>query len=211
MEQLTRSIGPDPDDQFLGQLVMRESDRLSRILTEFLDFSRVQVTKFDQVDLHEIALGAVRLVREYPNCGAATAITIEGDATCLQGDGDLLHRVVFNLVLNAAQVINDSGQSGQVVVRIDRPNPKTLRLGRDFADPVRLRVSDNGPGIDAEIRPRLFEPFVSGRVGGTGLGLAIVQRAVLAHQGMIMVDSTPGQGTIFTVYLHASHKLEVNA
>jgi signal transduction histidine kinase len=61
-------------------------------------------------------------------------------------------------------------------------------------------VQDDGPGIPAEIRDRLFEPFVTGRPGGTGLGLAVVQRAVEAHRGLILVDSAPGRGTTFTVY-----------
>ena len=61
-------------------------------------------------------------------------------------------------------------------------------------------MQDDGPGIPAEIRDRLFEPFVTGRPGGTGLGLAVVQRAVEAHRGLLLVDSAPGRGTTFTVY-----------
>jgi signal transduction histidine kinase len=62
-------------------------------------------------------------------------------------------------------------------------------------------VEDDGPGIDPELRDRLFQPFVSGRSGGSGLGLAIVQRAVEAHRGVVLVDSEPGRGARFTVYL----------
>jgi signal transduction histidine kinase len=68
---------------------------------------------------------------------------------------------------------------------------------------VRLQVRDDGPGIPDEIRGRLFEPFVSGRTGGSGLGLAIVQRAVEAHRGLVLVDSEPGTGTTFTIFLPA--------
>jgi signal transduction histidine kinase len=64
-------------------------------------------------------------------------------------------------------------------------------------------VRDNGPGIPAEIRDRLFDPFVSGRTGGSGLGLAIVQRAVEAHRGLVLVDSAPATGTTFTIFLPA--------
>jgi signal transduction histidine kinase len=71
-----------------------------------------------------------------------------------------------------------------------------------------LTVTDNGPGIPENLRARLFEPFVTGRVGGTGLGLAIVQRAVEAHRGLVLVDSAAGRGTTFTVYLPAARRRE---
>jgi two-component system sensor histidine kinase PilS (NtrC family) len=73
---------------------------------------------------------------------------------------------------------------------------------------VALRVSDNGPGIPEDVRERLFEPFVTGRVGGRGLGLAIVQRAVEAHRGLVMVDTNVGRGTTFTVYFPAARRKE---
>jgi signal transduction histidine kinase len=80
--------------------------------------------------------------------------------------------------------------------------------GSAIENPVALEVRDNGPGIPESLRGRLFEPFVSGRVGGTGLGLAIVQRAVDAHRGLVLVDTTPGKGTTFRVYFPAARKKE---
>jgi signal transduction histidine kinase len=74
--------------------------------------------------------------------------------------------------------------------------------------PVRLRVRDDGPGIDPELQERLFQPFVSGRPGGSGLGLAIVERAVAAHNGVVMLDSAPGKGTTFTILLHGKWPTE---
>ena len=68
---------------------------------------------------------------------------------------------------------------------------------------MRLRVIDDGPGVDVDLKERIFAPFVSGRPGGSGLGLAIVQRAVEAHDGLVFLDSAPGAGTTFTIYLHA--------
>jgi nitrogen-specific signal transduction histidine kinase len=76
----------------------------------------------------------------------------------------------------------------------------------DFPDGVRrpaagLRIADNGPGLPPDVRERLFQPFVSRRAGGVGLGLAVVHRTVQAHDGLILMDSTPGAGTVFTVLL----------
>ena len=123
----------------------------------------------------------------------------------MEGDEDLLHRVVSNLVLNAVQA---AGTGARVHVVTARPAPEELPTGIAVENPVTLRVSDNGPGIPDAVRERLFEPFVTGRAGGTGLGLAIVQRAVAAHRGMVLVDSAAGRGTTFTVYFPAARRKE---
>lgn len=205
VEQIARSPRADDDDRLLGRLIVRESDRLSRLLSEFLDFSRVRATRVTPVDLHAVATEAVNLVRAHPDCGAEMRLTVNGQRTLLDADEDLLHRVVANLVLNAVQACNGSGA---IQVTVDVPPPNALPTGHDFELPVRLRVQDNGPGINAEVRDRLFQPFVSGRPGGSGLGLAIVQRAVEAHRGLVLVDSVPGTGTIFTILLHSKSRTE---
>ncbi len=205
VEQLSRSTRANPDERFLGTLIVRESDRLSRLLSEFLDFSRVRVTECRPVDLQQVARAAVRLVREHPDFPEDAVIDLQGGATPMEGDEDLLHRVVSNLVLNAVQA---AGKGVRVTVRTDRAAPAELPGGSGIENPVALRVSDNGPGIPEDVRERLFEPFVTGRVGGTGLGLAIVQRAVEAHRGLVMVDTNVGRGTTFTVYFPAARRKE---
>ncbi|MGH7529001.1 MAG: two-component system sensor histidine kinase NtrB [Gemmatimonadales bacterium] len=205
VEQLARSARSNPDEKFLSNLIVRESDRLSRLLSEFLDFSRVRVTECRPMDLRGVAEAAIRLVRQHPECGAGVRIALEGEPTPMEGDEDLLHRVVSNLVLNAVQA---AGTNAAVVVRTGRAGPGEVPGGAGIENPVALRVSDNGPGIPQELQGRLFEPFATGRVGGTGLGLAIVQRAVEAHRGIVLVDSAAGRGTTFTVYFPAARRKE---
>jgi signal transduction histidine kinase len=125
----------------------------------------------------------------------------------MEGDEDLLHRVVSNLVLNAVQAVGKGGGAA-VTVRTGRAALHELPGGAGIENPVSLRVADNGPGIPEELQGRLFEPFATARVGGTGLGLAIVQRAVQAHRGLVLVDSKVGHGTTFTVYFPAARRKE---
>jgi two-component system sensor histidine kinase PilS (NtrC family) len=205
VEQLARASRSHPDEQFLAGLIVRESDRLSRLLTEFIDFSRVRVTQYRSVDLAQIADAAIRLVREHPDCPADAVIAREGGPAVLEGDEDLLHRVVWNLVLNAVQA---TGGGARVTVRLSRPGADQVPGGVIVEAPVTLAVTDNGPGIPDTVRGRLFQPFVSGRPGGSGLGLAIVQRAVEAHRGVVLLDSAPGRGATFTVYFPASRRRE---
>lgn len=205
VEQLGRAKRANADERFLTSLVVRESDRLSRLLSEFLDFSRVRATECRPLDLHSVAADAIRLVGEHPDCPRDAQIELAGGSTPMEGDEDLLHRVVSNLVLNAVQA---AGKGARVVVRTGRPAPHEVPGGAGIENPVALSVSDNGPGIPDHVRERLFAPFVTGRVGGTGLGLAIVQRAVEAHRGLVLVDSTLGQGTTFTAYFPAARRKE---
>jgi signal transduction histidine kinase len=155
--------------------------------------------------LRAVAGAAVRLVRAHPDCAGDVTIAVSGGASPMEGDEDLLHRVISNLVLNAVQA---GGAGVRIQVRTSRPSPEDLPPGITVENPVALEVSDTGPGIPEDVRERLFEPFVTGRKGGTGLGLAIVQRAVAAHRGMVLVDSAPGRGTTFTVYFPATRRKE---
>src|SRR5439155_377794 len=102
------------DEKFLTSLVVRETDRLSRLLSEFLDFSRVRATECRPLDLRTVAAAAIRLVREHPDCPEDAVIDLKGESTPMEGDEDLLHRVVSNLVLNAVQA---TGKGARVVVR----------------------------------------------------------------------------------------------
>jgi two-component system, NtrC family, sensor histidine kinase PilS len=205
VEQLARSTHGDEDDRYLAQLIVRESDRLSRLLSEFLDFARVRATEFVPVDLQAVVTAAARIVREHPDCRPEIEIRVQGARTVLDGDEDLLHRVVVNLLLNAVQAAK-----GPATVTVTTRPAKVAELpgGCTIEQPVCLEVKDTGPGIPEDLRARLFQPFVTGRAGGTGLGLAIVQRAVEAHRGMVLVDSHPGKGTTFTIFFPARRAAE---
>lgn len=207
VEQLSRAALADKDDRVLARLVVRESDRLSRLLTEFLDFSRVRVTSSRLLDLAVVTRAAVDVVRKHPDCPDGAAIELATEETLLEGDEDLLHRVVVNLVLNAVQA---SGDAAEVEVEVRQAKLRELPPGVRLDAAALLRVSDNGPGIPDELRERLFDPFVTGRPGGSGLGLAIVQRAVQAHRGVVLVDSRVGR-TTFEVLLPAKGSTEVAA
>ena len=198
VEQLAHSAGAGEDERILAQLIVRESDRLSRLLGEFLDFSRVRASNFDQVDLHAVAVETARLLREHPDFGPGVVLEVQGEPLSIRADEDLLHRVVSNLLLNAVQACQ--GQ-GHIVASVARVSSSDLPPGANIEDPVRLVVEDDGPGIEPDLFDRLFQPFVSRRPGGSGLGLAIVQRAVEAHRGLVLVKSSPGRGARFTVYL----------
>ncbi len=201
VEQIGKMPAMSEDQKTLSALVMKESDRLSRLLSEFLDFARVRVAKTKPIDLADVARGAARLADTHPDRDKSVRVTFEEPASgriSLDGDEDLLHRAVFNLALNAVQA---APANSEVRIEVARgpldPIPSGIRFD---SEPVSLRVTDAGPGIPPDVRDRMFDPFFTTKSNGTGLGLAVVHRAIEAHRGLVLVDSTP-RGTRFTVIL----------
>lgn len=205
IEQLSQIPRAGEDEKTLSGLVIRESDRLSRLLSEFLDFARVRVARTDRVDVADIVRGAATLLGAHPDRGEGVRVTCavpDGGSLIVEGDEDLLHRAIFNLTLNAVQA---SPPNGEVRIEAALLDGEQMPFGAGFeSGSVAVRVSDDGPGIPPDIRERLFDPFFTTKPGGSGLGLAVVHRAVEAHRGLVFFDCM-GRGTRFTVILPRTH------
>ncbi len=200
VEQMSRRPAATDDERTLGNLIVRESTRLSRLLNEFLDFARVRVTKVEPVDLGQIARGAAALAMAHPGNpdGAHVDVQLPAGPLPFEGDEDLLHRALFNLILNALQASPVGAAvrvAARAVTRDELPKGVSFSLGG-----FEIAVTDQGPGIDPDVAERLFEPFSTTKPGGTGLGLAVTHRAIESHRGYVLVD-TDARGTRFTVLL----------
>jgi signal transduction histidine kinase len=204
VEQLSRMPRASEDEKILSGLVQRESDRLARVLTEFLDFARTGVTHVGELNITDIARNAVRLVSAQPDLEPGVRVTqfFPAAPMLIEGDEDLIHRAIYNLLLNAVQASPPNGE-----VRIEGGELERHQLptshGEFSAGAYAIQVIDRGAGIAPQIRDRLFDPFVTTKPGGSGLGLSIVQRAVQAHGGLITV-SAPGEETRFTLVIPKS-------
>jgi two-component system sensor histidine kinase PilS (NtrC family) len=196
VEQLTRPALAAEDRQLLQRLVVTESDRLSRLLSEFLEFTGLRRGPSEQVDLASVVRDAVALVRQQAD-GVSVSVAGLDQPRIIPGDKDLLHRAVFNLVLNAVQF---AGPSGEVRVSLEQGGAG-VAPGLERREPLRLVVRDSGPGVEPSALGRIFDPFFTTRPGGTGLGLAVVHRAVQAHDGAVFVDRAPAGGAEFTIVL----------
>jgi two-component system, NtrC family, sensor histidine kinase PilS len=195
--------GVDPEDRaVLRELVVRESDRLSRLLTEFLDYARVRVRSPEPLHVGGMIKVALDVVRAHPHSEGRELrfeVDVSAAGAVVLGDEDLLHRAVLNLALNAVQW---AGPGGTAEVALDVVESEILSPALEYTRAVRIRVSDTGPGVPEDEREHVFDPFFTLRPGGTGLGLALVQRAAEAHAGAVFVDEPgPGWGSTFTLYL----------
>ena len=203
VEQLTRPSLDDGDRATLRRLVVGESERLSRLLSEFIEYSGLRMGDARHVDVADLVRDSVELVRQHPDAGDGVEIECHGldEELRIPGDEDLLHRAVFNLVLNAVQF---SGPEGTVTIRLEKCGPASNPRGIELEDAVRLAIRDTGPGISQKEAGRIFDPFYTTRPGGSGLGLAVVHRAVEAHEGAVFVDTPPSGGSEFVIYLPGS-------
>jgi len=200
----------DEDERTLATLIVRESDRLSRLLSEFLDFARARVRRVERVDLAEAARTAAQLAAAHPSRAEGVRVDVvvpplppegcEDGAVFVDGDEELLHRALFNLALNAVQ---ETPAGGRVRIEVQLPEQAELPPGLAFAGgAAAVHVSDGGAGIAPEVLDRLFDPFFTTKPTGSGLGLAVVHRVVEAHRGVVLVEvGGGGSGARFTLLL----------
>lgn len=209
VEQLSRNQVGAEDRQVLERLATRESDRLSRLLTEFIDFARVRAEVFVRLELATVLEHAIEVVRAHPDSEERQVRLLLGpevEDLPVRGDGDLLHRALLNVVLNGVQW---AGAGGEVVVEVEAVYSDILSPAQGMSHAVRICISDTGPGIPPEAIDHIFDPFVTHRSGGSGLGLALVQRVVEAHGGAVFVENAKpheGGGAVFSLYLPAVPK-----
>ncbi len=176
----------------LLEIIERESKRLNGLISDFLAYAGPAFRPGGRVDVSSILREVVEAVR----AGEARekGVAIELPATkeqIVEGDGEQLKQVMWNLVRNGVQA---TSAGGRVLVDVF----EQIRHGDRF---VVARVSDTGAGIDPGILAKIFNPFFTTKEGGTGLGLSISQRIVHYHRGFIEVRSTPGHGSAFSVFL----------
>ncbi|MSR22406.1 MAG: PAS domain S-box protein [Gemmatimonadetes bacterium] len=189
------------DRETLTRMVVRESERLSRLLSDFIDFARVRIGRVRPLDLCDLVRECATVVRRHPDASerdVQIAFTPPLTPVHAPGDADLLHRALFNLILNAVQF---SPRGGVVRLEVEDLGGGRFLPEIDVPRPVRIRVADSGPGVPEEQVERIFDPFFTTREGGTGLGLSVVYRAVEAHQGIVLVERASGGGAEFNVYL----------
>jgi len=194
--------------------VLNAAGRAQELTRQLLAFGRKQVLLPKDVDLNHTVTALngmlVRLIRE----DITLSCTLAPLPAVIRIDPAQLEQAILNLLLNARDALPAGGCIAvdvAVVPRSDVDIPLEARAAAGKL--VRLRVADNGVGISPEARPHVFEPFFTTKeLGkGTGLGLASVYGIVRQSHGFITVDSTPGAGTVFTMYFPAIEAVERSA
>ena len=182
------------------QIISDEAKRCEKLVQELLEFGRPKSAAFAWTDVQEMIQKTLDLVQPRASTSKIEAYAkFNGELPQIYADPQQLQQVLLNLSLNAV----DAMPKGGIL---------TIAAKHDAPDRLTITVADTGIGIDADVLPRIFQPFfTSKKRRGLGLGLPICDRIVKAHSGRIEVESVPGKGTTFTIRLPINASAETNA
>ena len=183
----------EPANKPLAEVIVEESTRLARVVTEFLDFARPQKPELRPLVVEEVLRRNLQFLQpEAERLGVQVREDFASPPLRVRGDADLLYRGFLNVFNNALQAMEETGGSLRVATR------RLRQQGRDW---VVITVDDSGPGFSLESGQRLFDPFFTTKETGTGLGLSILNNIVASHQGRIQLGQAPGGGARVEIWL----------
>jgi signal transduction histidine kinase len=181
---VAREIPPDDEIQETMEEIQQQVRRMERLVVELLAYARPGQLQPEWVDVHSILTQAAASVSQLPSVPKADLVLdLDPRVPEIYADPREFEYAFENLIRNAYQAVTEGGK---IEVRTRR-----------VQDRVHVSVSDDGVGIEEDVRDKIFEPFFTTKARGTGLGLSLVQRAVENHGGEIAVHSTPGKGATF--------------
>ncbi|MBW2058748.1 MAG: PAS domain S-box protein [Deltaproteobacteria bacterium] len=187
IQVLKEDINLTEENVNLMNIVIRESERLNRLVTDFLLFAQPPRSELVPIILNHLVDETLQMLKNSPKFNGHISVSrVFSHQVRVLGDSNQLKQVFWNLLLNAVQEMKDGGL---LLVKLEKEDGS-----------AKLSVSDTGKGIERENLGKIFEPFFTTKESGTGLGLAIVHRIVETHGGRIRVKSEVGKGTTFSVF-----------
>ncbi|RPJ41369.1 MAG: PAS domain S-box protein, partial [Candidatus Latescibacterota bacterium] len=199
IQVLQSDLPVEGENARLFELIVRESDRLHRIVEDFLSFARTGPLERGPVEVADLLSELRDVTYNHPKKGAGVELLFPPPPAryVLRADGEQLRRALLNLIVNAFEAMGDSGTLIVSVRSVGsfQASPEDYPMAA-----LEVSVSDTGPGIGAHARTELFRPFFTTKKGGVGLGLALAQKIVVSHNGKIEVASGE-KGTVFSVLL----------
>ncbi len=169
--------------------IQRQIFRLDRIIDDLLTFARHRPVDRQQTDLVNLLTRVLSLVQDSGNLGNVKVIQYLDDEATVYVDPSMMEDVFFNLITNAADALRQEEQ-GELILAV-KPGPRG----------VAVTITDNGPGIEDEVKDKIFDPFFTTKTRGTGLGLPISRKHIEAHGGWLRVLSAPHKRTTFEIFL----------
>ena len=193
IQMLKDDLRYDPDHERLMDIILRETDRLSTLVNDFLFFARPPAGKPEKINLDQSIAEITALFEKDPS-QSKRFILRKNLAPNLWVLIDRTHfsQVMWNLLLNAAEAI---GENGLIEIK--------TRIAKNSA--VKIQVEDNGCGMQPDVVQSIFDPFYTTKPEGTGLGLSIVHRILESYNSRLDVDTQPGRGSIFSFTLNQTH------
>ena len=201
---LKRNYDSEHKDYKMLDTIEKAGFRAANLTKQLLTFSRQEAMDHRPIDVNKHIDNVAELLKNTISKLISIKLELAGSLPPVLSDPAQLEQIIMNLSVNARDAMPEGGE---ILIKSDRANIDNefcaLHPEAKPGDFIRITVSDQGEGIDRKILPRIFEPFFTTKEfgKGSGLGLAMVYGIVKSHKGFIMVSSTPGEGTVFSVYL----------
>jgi len=198
-------VSGEPSKKLL-RVIVRESDRLNRIVTEFLQYARMPAAQPRRLRLRNLLQEVVTLLGKRASANSFEIKLLIRDDCCCRADQEQLKQVFLNIGINALEAMENGGVLRVLLSEIEAAQARKWVAGISHQPDQRfakIDFIDSGIGIEEKDISRIFDPFFTTKTQGTGLGLAIAQRIVEAHNGKIIVSSRRGHGARFSVLLEA--------
>jgi two-component system sensor histidine kinase PilS (NtrC family) len=206
IQMLNSELVLDHQQRHLMEISIRESERLNALISDFMLFAQPPQTHKVPGEIRKIIEETVQLFVHSPSFHEGIQIFQPPTREDFQAmvDPSQMKQVFWNLLINAAQAMNNGGE---IHVHMERGEDHLLSIGPPWSSQskvkewVKIAIADSGNGIPPEEKEKIFEPFYTTKEGGTGLGLSIVHKIIENHNGIIKVESEKGKGSLFTIYL----------
>jgi two-component system, NtrC family, nitrogen regulation sensor histidine kinase GlnL len=195
--------GLKEDDRALARLICTETDRIRNLVDRMEVFGDERPLGTEPVNIHQVLDHVKRLAETGFAGDIQIAMEFDPSLPPVPGNRDKLIQAFLNLAKNAAEAIAEGREPGRITMRTAfRPGMRLAvpGTGHRVSLPLMIEVEDNGPGVSDELKPHLFDPFVTTKRTGTGLGLALVAKIIGDHGGVIECESVP-RHTVFRVLL----------
>lgn len=206
IQMLKSELSLDESQNHLMEIILRESERLNALITDFLLFAHPPQTRLQPVEIDRIIEETLELFSHSPSFHEGIRLVRPSSDRIGQVvvDPDQIRQVLWNLLINASQSLSNGGE---IRVRLEKGNPSLWRgafppfSSKESKPWIKISIEDTGTGIPPEEKEKIFEPFYTTKENGTGLGLAIVHKIIENHKGLIKVESEVGKGSTFMVFL----------
>lgn len=192
LDDLHDQAATGSDDQQMISKALAEIARVERLINSLLNYSSPARAEFRETDLNRVVHDTALLMRRPCERHEVFLTMEEQPVPLLKIDPEKIKQAVLNIIRNAQEALP---HGGRITIRTCVRGERAI-----------VEIGDDGPGIDAEDIPLIFEPFFTRKGAGTGLGLSITQRIIEEHHGKISVESDPGRGTLFVVELPLSRQ-----
>jgi two-component system sensor histidine kinase PilS (NtrC family) len=202
-QELGKLAFDDQTNSKLAAIVCRESDRLDKIVNDFLDLAKLRPPVFSRTELDNLVEEVVILLRSREDARDIQIINEVKDKMHVYCDPEQLRQVLLNLGINSLEALNGHGYIRLTARRtiVGESSVTTRNLLDPGFEGYLIQVVDNGPGIKDEILPKLFTPFFTTKQHGTGMGLAIANKIVAEHKGLLEIHNGSSKGAAARIWL----------